>query len=122
VDGILTATTHSEIYSQALDLGSGKLTSVRDMVESIVDIMQTDIEPDFGAIPDRFSEQPRIADVETTHELIGWKAKTNVETGLRKMVNWFKQQVNELKHAYLFLGILIFKNNITQCFQFEFAI
>lgn len=123
VEGILAATTHNQVYTQMLDLGTGKLTSVRGMVEKIVDIMETDIEPDFGAIPDRPIEQPRIADVETTRSLIGWEAKTPVESGLRTMVSWFKEQVKELKHAYLFLGIFFCKfNYLSQGLQFEFAI
>lgn len=120
VEGILTATTHKEDLTQTLDLGTGKLTSVRAMVEKIVDIMETDIEPDFGAIPDRPIEQSRIADVETTRSLIGWEAKTSLDTGLRNMVNWFKKQVRELKHAFLFLGII--GNYLTQVLPYNIAI
>lgn len=120
VEGILTATTHKEDLTQTLDLGTGKLTSVRAMVEKIVDIMETDIEPDFGAIPDRPIEQSRIADVETTRSLIGWEAKTSLDTGLRNMVNWFKKQVRELKHAFLFLGII--GNYLTQVLPYSIAL
>ncbi len=123
VEGILAATTHSQIYDKPLDLGSGKLTSVREMVEMIADIMETEIEPAFGAIPDRFSEQPRIADVETTRSLIGWQVKTSLETGLRTMVQWFREQVKEVKHAYLFLGIFFCKYNyVAQSMQFDYLL
>lgn len=120
VEGILTASTHSQIYTTPLDLGSGKLTSVREMVEKIVDIMETNIEPDFGAIPDRFAELSRVADVETTRSLIGWQAKTSLEAGLRNMINWFKIQVKELKHAFLFLGIM--GNYLTQALPYSIAL
>lgn len=121
VEGMLYASTTSKILPDPIDLGTGRLTSVRQMVEKIVDLMETDIQPDFGAIPDRYSEKPRIADIETTRSLIGWQAKTNLDTGLANMVSWFKKQVKELKHAYLFVGILLFKN-FTSFFQFEFTI
>ena len=123
IEGILAAATHPQIYSAPLDLGSGNLTSVREMVEKIVDIMETDIEPDFGAIPDRYAEQSRIADVETTRSLIGWEAKTTLDTGLNKMVQWFREQVKELKHAYLLLGMFFLKfNYVSYGFHFDFAI
>lgn len=123
VEGILAAATHPQVYNQTIDLGTGKLTSVRTMVEKIVAIMETDIEPDFGAIPDRAIEQPRIADVETTRSLIGWEAQTSVDSGLRNMVAWFKEQVKELKHAFLLLGVFLYKfNYLSHGFQFEFAI
>lgn len=99
IDGIITATTHPKTFSTPIELGSGKLTSVKEMVEIIVKIINTDVYPQFGVIPDRFSEHPRIARVDKTFDMIGWKPKLSVEDGLTITINWFKENAGILNYA-----------------------
>jgi nucleoside-diphosphate-sugar epimerase len=94
VDGILAATVAAKTEMKPLDLGSGTLISIRETVEKLVEIVNPNLQPDFGAIPDRFSEHSRIADVNETYSQINWRSKVSFEEGLQKTVDWFKQSLN----------------------------
>lgn len=112
IDGILAATVHPEIVRTPVDLGTGKLTSVREVVNKIIQIFDTDIEPEFGALPDRFSEKSRIADVDGTYRLIHWKPKISLEKGLKKTIEWFRENEKILKPVYFFMGSLMYKVSV----------
>ncbi|HEX3009646.1 MAG TPA: NAD(P)-dependent oxidoreductase [Bacteroidales bacterium] len=107
IDGIIAATVHPEVIHTPLDLGSGKLTSVREVVEKVVDIIDPEVQPEFGAIPDRFQEQSRVADVYTTYKSIQWRPRTSIERGLSNTIEWFKKNQSVLvRHAYLVAGLV----------------
>lgn len=122
IDGIIAATIHPEIIQAPLELGSGKLTSVKEVVEKVVQLLDTDVEPEFGALPDRFSEEPRFANINHTSNLINWKPKISLEKGLKKTIQWFRENEKVLKHAYVLMGYLIYKlNTHIQTSSFEMA-
>lgn len=89
IEGLLKAAIVSNPESKVIDLGSGVLTSVREIVEKIVDIIKPDVLPVFGALPDRHDEHTRVADTAYTLEKLNWKAVTNLEDGLQKTVQWY---------------------------------
>ena len=74
------------IEGRRIDLGSGELHTVRQVVEQLCAIVDPAIEPSFGARPDRADEQVRRADVATTHRLLGWRPRYDLEAGLRDTV------------------------------------
>jgi UDP-glucose 4-epimerase len=92
VDGLLTVATATEVSGLTIDLGSGVLTSIRDIVERLGSLTDPGIPVRFGAVADRPLEQVRAANVEETRRLIGWMATTTLEEGLRRTVAWFKQE------------------------------
>src|SRR5258706_3938846 len=90
VDGILSSSVLPGLHGHTIDLGSGVLTSVKQVVEKIVDIMEPEAKPIFGALPDRFIEHTRPADTKSTQLKLKWKAKVSLNEGLRATINWFK--------------------------------
>ncbi len=90
VDGFIRAATRPGIEGEDIDFGSGTLTSIRDVVTSIVEHIDTSIEPQFGALPDRPSEQMRIADVEHAKATLGWSATTPLNDGLAATIAWHR--------------------------------
>ena len=90
VDGILSSAVAPGLQGETIDLGSGVLTSVREVVEKIVDIMDPEAKPIFGALPDRYIEHTRPADTEFTELKLKWRAKVALDEGLRATVKWFK--------------------------------
>lgn len=88
VDGLLCCASASGIEGETLDIGTGQYTSVREVVQKLVDIMNPPVTPLFGALPDRHAEHTPVADAVRTWEKLHWKAKTNIEEGLRKTVQF----------------------------------
>lgn len=96
VDGLILAAQAPDVVGNTVDLGSGKLISIRKVVETLMEIMGTNVQPLFGSIPDRPMEQILIANTEITREKIGWEPKTSLKQGLRYTVDW---QMNQCKQG-----------------------
>ena len=103
VDGILWSAVLPGLQGRTIDLGSGVLTSVRKVVEKIVEIMEPEVQPIFGALPDRYVEHTRPADTKFAYLKLKWKAKVALDDGLRATVRWFK--TNSMAHWFS-LGFL----------------
>jgi nucleoside-diphosphate-sugar epimerase len=73
-----------------LEVGTGRLTSVREIAERLVELVGTSVRPAFGALPDRPLERPRAALTEQTRLSIGWEARIPLEEGLLRTVASFK--------------------------------
>jgi nucleoside-diphosphate-sugar epimerase len=92
VEGLLRAALCSGIEGCAFDLGTGRLTSVREIVEQITEIMGTSVKPAFGALPDRPFEQERPADTTFLIERLAYEPRTSLRQGLEETVEWYRQQ------------------------------
>lgn len=90
VNGLILAAQSPAADGCTIDLGSGRLVSVRTVVESLVEITRSDVKPQFGAIGDRPMEQVRKANLQATHAKIGWEPKIPLDQGLRFTVDWHK--------------------------------
>lgn len=94
VEGLLRASVVPGIECTSFDLGTGLLLSVRQIVESIAEIVGPAIEPAFGALPDRPFEQERAADTEFMLNRLGFKPGIAVAEGLEATVAWYRRQLS----------------------------
>lgn len=85
VDGIVLAADRAPAGSE-LELGTGVLTSTREVVETLLAAVETGVPPRWGALLDRPSEPSRAAAIEVAERLIGWRAHHSLEHGLRLAV------------------------------------
>jgi len=92
IEGFLKAAHAQRIDSATIDLGSGRLVSVREVVEQLSEIVGGDVKPLFGALPDRPMEQVRVADISDTYARLGWKPAVSLENGLKRTVEWYRAQ------------------------------
>ena len=93
VEGLLRAAIASGIEGCAFDLGSGSLTSVREIAEQIVEIVGTSVEPVFGVVPDRPFEQERPADTTFMSDKLGFLPTVSLKQGLETTVGWYRRQL-----------------------------
>jgi UDP-glucose 4-epimerase len=93
VDAFLKAVTRPGIDGCSIDLGSGTLTSIRDVVASLIRITNSSIEPQFGTLPDRPRQQTRVADTAYAETMLDWKATTSLDEGLAATVEWHAAQL-----------------------------
>lgn len=82
-DGLLLAARHAPDGAD-LDLGTGRLRSNREIVEGLLRALGSDVTPHWGARPDRQHEQERVADVDHTARVLGWRATVSLSEGLRR--------------------------------------
>jgi len=97
IDGLLKAGTVPEAVGEEIDLGTGSLLSIRDVVGQIVDMLKPSVQPEFGALPERTRERVRPAEVERTWDLLGWRASTSLATGLERTIAWHRRQLDRRK-------------------------
>jgi nucleoside-diphosphate-sugar epimerase len=82
------------IDGQSIDIGSGKAISVKEIVVSIINLINPSISPKFGAVPDRPMEQEKVADIDATNRALGWKASTDLKTGLKKTIRYYSNHMS----------------------------
>jgi UDP-glucose 4-epimerase len=93
VEAFVAAATAGDATSTPVDVGSGEAFSIRALVNLLVQMIDPELEPDFGAIHDRPLEQVRVADVEATELAIGWRPKVTLEEGLLQTIQWYREQL-----------------------------
>lgn len=93
VDGLLAAAQAPDIEGSTIDVGSGRLVSIRELVEKIANLVGSDVAPLFGAVSDRTFEQVRVADVACAYEKLRWKSKATLEEGLGQTVSWYRKRL-----------------------------
>ena len=91
VEGLLRLGAAPGIEGRRVDLGSGDLHTVREVVEKLYTILAPDKSPSFGGLPDRPLEQVRRADVEATEKLLGWRPSTSLDEGLRRAAEFYRR-------------------------------
>jgi nucleoside-diphosphate-sugar epimerase len=93
IDGLLLMACVSNLEGRTVDIGSGTLVSTRALVEQLVNITEPTLSAYFGAIPDRpfESEIVRSANTESTYELIKWRPSVSLADGLKRTVDWYRQ-------------------------------
>lgn len=89
IDGIVRAAASPACYGRTVDIGTGKLSSIRDVVSLVQHEIAGGVDPVWGAVPDRPGENEMIADTRRTERLLGWKAETSLGSGLKKTVHWY---------------------------------
>jgi UDP-glucose 4-epimerase len=93
VNAFLAAAVAAGVEGESLDIGSGRLVSVRDVIARLVRLIGGDVEPEFGALPDRKLERVRVADPAPAAALIGWRPGTSLDEGLARTVEFYRAEL-----------------------------
>jgi nucleoside-diphosphate-sugar epimerase len=96
IDGFLSVAIAPDIEGATVDIGSGNLVAIREIVERLEKILNTGSRASFGALQDRPLEPVRIANVKDTYSKIGWKPTNSLNVGLQTTVEWYKEHLVEL--------------------------
>ena len=89
VDAFVLAAQADDVAGRVVDIGSGTQISIRDTVEMVARRIGSPARPLFGAVPDRPLDRPAVAATEAAAELLGWRASTSLEEGVRRTVAWY---------------------------------
>ena len=79
------------VEGSTIDIGVGHLTSVRDVVETVVELLgPTNGAPAFGRVKVRPLEQQIEVDPHVAAAALGWRARTPLVEGLRQTIDWYR--------------------------------
>lgn len=92
VQAFMDAAVGAGLKGVTLDVGSGALMPVREMVARLYRALAPDVTPEFGAIPDRPMEQIRVARVEETRRQLGWSPGIDLDEGIRRTIDWYRRR------------------------------
>lgn len=93
VDGLILAAARDGLGGRRVDLGSGRLVTIRALVGELYRQLAPGSEPPFGSLEDRAMEQVRRARMDETEELLGWRPTTTLEAGLAATVDWYRREL-----------------------------
>jgi len=97
VEGIVAVAEHPEAKQQIINLTSEENVSVIRMARDIKALLQSSSEIVHG--PDRryqtYHENPAV---QKARQLLGWKAKTSWEEGIKKTAAWFVAEQKKARH------------------------
>ena len=94
---ILAAT--SEATDDVFNVASGVETSLAELAAELLAVMGSDLAVEFG--PERTVNKVsrRLADIGHAEEGIGFVAEIGVEEGLRRLVDWWRDERDDKAHA-----------------------
>jgi dTDP-L-rhamnose 4-epimerase len=92
VEGILLALDSEKAVGRAVNLGTGRVSTVNDVARALSDGLGVDIEPEW-------TEQYRAGDIRHCYadpalaeELLGFRARVSLEDGMRDLIGWLQEQ------------------------------
>lgn len=90
IEGLIRCGGTSGLEGMTVDLGSGTMTTIREVVTRLVALIDPSARPEFGALPERPSEDYRVADIRRTFALLGWQPSIPLDEGLPRTVDWYR--------------------------------
>lgn len=91
VNGLVSMMTSPGIDGETVELGSGKVISVKDIVIKVTHMIDDELDPVIGGVEDRLLEQEDLANISMTKSQIGWSPQYNLEKGLRNTIEHYKK-------------------------------
>ncbi len=87
------ASTAAGVDGEVIDIGSGELHTITEVVSILQAATGAVDGPKFGGLPDRPSEQILAADTARAERLLGWRAATSLEDGLSRTVESIRSTI-----------------------------
>ncbi len=82
----------SDASGEVFNIGSQTETSLTELARLLIQVMDADLDLEFGPPRSINGVTRRLADVSAAAERLGWKAEVSLEEGLRRLVGWWREQ------------------------------
>jgi nucleoside-diphosphate-sugar epimerase len=94
-DGMVRAMLVPGREGELFNICCGEDVSIRDVTETILNLLSNPVKAEFGALPDRPTEIWTMrGDNSRARDLLGWKPATSLEEGLAKSIEWYRREVD----------------------------
>lgn len=91
-EGFLRLALAPAAVGKTVDLGSGSLIATADLVALVCRLVDPSLQAQVGALPDRPMEPTGAAGVEESFNTIGWSPRIGLEEGLKRTIEFYRQQ------------------------------
>ena len=89
----------SDVSDDVFNVASGVETSLNDLAYALLDVMGSDLKPQYGPARKVNPVPRRLADTRHAARSIGFRAQMSLEDGLRRLVDWWAAE--RLEHETL---------------------
>jgi UDP-glucose 4-epimerase len=96
VDGFVRAGTVDGIEGDVFNIGGGEEISMRDLAETILELMGDPISPEFGALAERPTEITSMrSDVRKARSALGLREVRPLREGLETTISWYRRELEK---------------------------
>jgi UDP-glucose 4-epimerase len=85
----------SDVSDDVFNVASGVETSLNDLAQALLKVMNSDLQPEYAAERKVNPVQRRLADTSRAKKHIGFEAEISLEEGLQGLVGWWQSQPTE---------------------------
>ena len=82
----------ADVSDEVFNIATGVETSLNDLARCLLQVMESDLKPEYGPERKVNPVQRRLADLTKAPQLLGFEAEVSLEQGLRGLVDWWKQE------------------------------
>lgn len=90
VRGLLKAGVQAGVEGEIFDLGCGRGTTIREVVQLIAELCGGNVTPVFEAASDRREQPSQVADTRAAGERLGWQPGWPLTDGLAETIEWYR--------------------------------
>jgi dTDP-L-rhamnose 4-epimerase len=92
VEGLLLALGSDAAVGRAINLGTGRRTSVLDVADALAAGLGVDIEPEINGQYRAGDIRHCYADTTLAEQLLGFRARVSLESGMSELIGWLADQ------------------------------
>ena len=82
----------SDATDKVYNVASGVETSLRELAATLLDVMGSDLEPEYGPERSVNSVRRRLASTQAAHDELGFEATVDLHEGLSRLVAWWSDE------------------------------
>ena len=95
VEDVVEALKHAVVVKgidgETINIATGHGCSVRELVQEVIDLMQSGVTPKYDVISRRAEDvSVLVGDPEKARRVLGWEARTGLRDGLIKTIQWWR--------------------------------
>lgn len=93
VEGLLRLAFLEEAKGEVVNIGNDEEIPILELAKVVKELINSESEMEFHPLP-KDDPPRRKPDISKAKTLLDWKPKVNLEEGLRRMIEWFKEKEN----------------------------
>jgi len=83
----------SSLTSETFNISSGKQTSIKELAEMILDLMESELSLEYHNQDESTLVVDRTGSTAKAENLLGFKVSTSLKNGIQKVINWHTSNI-----------------------------
>lgn len=96
IDAYLSIPNKEEINGEVFNIAGGKQHDVDSIARLAIKLIDDDVIPEYRTAQSTQLKEPKtwLADISNAERILNWRPKNNIDTGLKKNIDWFKENLS----------------------------